>query len=113
MALPASFVLAPEEVDRLREVAGQRRAERHGDRLSLANAVSRTRPRSRRRESAGRGSERAGVAGRGVPCGWRRRERSDLSPDAHRAIEHAAGYGVFSTFGIKIFLGDGTTGSGA
>ena len=27
-------------------------------------------------------------------------------------IEHAADYGVFSTFGIKIFFGGGTTGEG-
>lgn len=36
----------------------------------------------------------------------------EREPSARYAIEHAAGYGVFSTFGIKIFFGGGTTGSG-
>ncbi|MGB8433380.1 MAG: YSC84-related protein [Burkholderiales bacterium] len=36
----------------------------------------------------------------------------ELQPGARRAIEHAAGYGVFSTFGIKIFFAGGSTGSG-
>lgn len=36
----------------------------------------------------------------------------EVQPGARAAIEHAAGYGVFSTFGIKIFFAGGTTGSG-
>lgn len=33
-------------------------------------------------------------------------------PSARRAIERAAGYAVFSTFGIKLFFAGGTTGKG-
>ena len=36
----------------------------------------------------------------------------EMQPGARYAIEHAAGYGVFSTFGIKIFFAGGTTGKG-
>lgn len=36
----------------------------------------------------------------------------EQQPSARYGTEHAAGYGVFSTFGIKIFFGGGTTGSG-
>jgi lipid-binding SYLF domain-containing protein len=36
----------------------------------------------------------------------------ELQPGARAAIEYAAGYGVFSTFGIKIFFAGGTTGKG-
>jgi len=36
----------------------------------------------------------------------------EIAPRARAAIEHAAGYGVFSTFGIKIFFAGGTTGKG-
>jgi lipid-binding SYLF domain-containing protein len=36
----------------------------------------------------------------------------EISPGARRAVEHGAGYAVFSTFGIKIFFGGGTTGKG-
>ena len=36
----------------------------------------------------------------------------EAAPQARAVIEHAAGYGVFSTFGIKIFFGGGTTGKG-
>jgi lipid-binding SYLF domain-containing protein len=36
----------------------------------------------------------------------------EISPGARYAVEHAAGYAVFSTFGIKIFFGGGTTGKG-
>jgi lipid-binding SYLF domain-containing protein len=36
----------------------------------------------------------------------------EAAPQARTVIEHAAGYGVFSTFGIKIFFGGGTTGKG-
>ena len=36
----------------------------------------------------------------------------ETAPGARVAIERAAGYGVFSTFGIKIFFGGGTTGKG-
>jgi lipid-binding SYLF domain-containing protein len=36
----------------------------------------------------------------------------ELQPGARSAIEYAAGYGVFSTFGIKIFFAGGTTGKG-
>ena len=36
----------------------------------------------------------------------------EIQPGARYAIEHAAGYGVFSTFGIKIFFAGGTTGKG-
>ncbi len=34
------------------------------------------------------------------------------SPGARRAIERSAGYGVFSTFGLKLFFAGGTTGKG-
>ena len=33
-------------------------------------------------------------------------------PGARRAIERAAGYGVFSTFGLELFFAGGTTGKG-
>ena len=36
----------------------------------------------------------------------------EIQPGARYAIEHAAGYGVFSTFGIKLFFAGGTTGKG-
>jgi len=36
----------------------------------------------------------------------------ELQPGARYAIERAAGYGVFSIFGIKIFFAGGSTGSG-
>jgi lipid-binding SYLF domain-containing protein len=36
----------------------------------------------------------------------------EVQPAARYAIEHAAGYGAFSTFGIKIFFAGGTTGKG-
>jgi len=36
----------------------------------------------------------------------------EIQPGARYVIEHAAGYGVFSTFGIKIFFAGGTTGKG-
>jgi len=36
----------------------------------------------------------------------------ETAPRANRAIEHAAGYAVFSTFGIKVFFAGGTTGKG-
>ena len=36
----------------------------------------------------------------------------ETAPQARTVIEHAAGYGVFSTFGIKIFFAGGTTGKG-
>jgi lipid-binding SYLF domain-containing protein len=36
----------------------------------------------------------------------------EIQPSARHAIEHAAGYGVFSTFGIKIFFAGGSTGKG-
>ena len=36
----------------------------------------------------------------------------EVSPGAHRAIEHSVGYAVFSTFGIKLFFAGGTTGKG-
>jgi lipid-binding SYLF domain-containing protein len=36
----------------------------------------------------------------------------EIQPAARYAIEHAAGYGAFSTFGIKIFFAGGTTGKG-
>jgi hypothetical protein len=32
----------------------------------------------------------------------------EAAPGARTVIEHAAGYGVFSTFGIKIFFAGGT-----
>jgi len=36
----------------------------------------------------------------------------ETAPTAHRAVERAAGYAVFSTFGIKLFFAGGTTGKG-
>jgi lipid-binding SYLF domain-containing protein len=36
----------------------------------------------------------------------------EISPNARRAIERAAGYAVFSTFGVKLFFAGGTTGKG-
>jgi lipid-binding SYLF domain-containing protein len=36
----------------------------------------------------------------------------EVAPGTRGAIERAAGYGVFSTFGLKIFFGGGTTGKG-
>lgn len=37
----------------------------------------------------------------------------EIQPAARSAIEHAAGTGVFSTFGIKVFFAGGTKGQGA
>ena len=36
----------------------------------------------------------------------------EIQPGAQRAIANAAGYAVFSTFGIKLFFAGGTTGKG-
>ena len=36
----------------------------------------------------------------------------EIQPSARSVIEHAAGYGVFSTFGIKILFGGGSNGKG-
>jgi lipid-binding SYLF domain-containing protein len=36
----------------------------------------------------------------------------EIQPSARHAIEHSAGYGVFSTFGIKVFFAGGTAGKG-
>jgi lipid-binding SYLF domain-containing protein len=36
----------------------------------------------------------------------------ETQPSARHAIEHSAGYGVFSIFGIKIFFAGGNTGKG-
>jgi lipid-binding SYLF domain-containing protein len=36
----------------------------------------------------------------------------EVAPAARVAVERAAGFGVFSTFGLKIFFGGGTTGKG-
>ena len=36
----------------------------------------------------------------------------EVQPGARFAIDHAAGFGVFSTFGIKVFFAGGGTGSG-
>jgi lipid-binding SYLF domain-containing protein len=36
----------------------------------------------------------------------------EVQPSARYAIDHAAGYGAFSIFGIKIFFAGGSTGSG-
>lgn len=36
----------------------------------------------------------------------------EIQPGARAAIEHAAGFGVFSTFGIKILFAGGTRGQG-
>ena len=35
-----------------------------------------------------------------------------MAPGTRRVIERAAGYGVFSTFGLKLFFACGTTGKG-
>jgi lipid-binding SYLF domain-containing protein len=36
----------------------------------------------------------------------------EIQPSSRYVIEHAAGYGVFSTFGVKIFFAGGGTGKG-
>ena len=36
----------------------------------------------------------------------------EAAPGTRRVIERAAGYGVFSTFGLKLFFAGGTTGKG-
>jgi lipid-binding SYLF domain-containing protein len=36
----------------------------------------------------------------------------EIAPGARRAVERAAGYAVFSTFGVKLFFAGGTTGKG-
>jgi lipid-binding SYLF domain-containing protein len=36
----------------------------------------------------------------------------EVAPGARRGIERAAGYAVFSTFGVKVFFAGGTTGKG-
>jgi len=36
----------------------------------------------------------------------------EVAPGTRRVIDHAAGYAVFSTFGLKLFFGGGTTGKG-
>jgi lipid-binding SYLF domain-containing protein len=36
----------------------------------------------------------------------------EIAPGTRRAIERAAGYAVFSTFGVKLFFAGGTTGRG-
>ena len=36
----------------------------------------------------------------------------EIAPGARRVIERAAGYAVFSTFGVKLFFAGGTTGKG-
>ena len=36
----------------------------------------------------------------------------EVAPGTHRAIDRAAGYAVFSTFGLKLFFAGGTTGKG-
>jgi lipid-binding SYLF domain-containing protein len=36
----------------------------------------------------------------------------EVNPGAHLVIERAAGYAVFSTFGLKLFFAGGTTGKG-
>jgi lipid-binding SYLF domain-containing protein len=36
----------------------------------------------------------------------------DVAPSVRAAIQHAAGYAVFSTFGLKIFFAGGTSGNG-
>ena len=36
----------------------------------------------------------------------------EVAPGTRRVIDRAAGYGVFSTFGIKLFFAGGTTGKG-
>ncbi len=36
----------------------------------------------------------------------------EITPGTRRAVEGAAGYAVFSTFGVKLFFAGGTTGKG-
>jgi lipid-binding SYLF domain-containing protein len=36
----------------------------------------------------------------------------EIAPSTRRAVEGAAGYAVFSTFGVKLFFAGGTTGKG-
>ena len=36
----------------------------------------------------------------------------EVAPDTRRVIDRAAGYAVFSTFGVKLFFAGGTTGKG-
>lgn len=36
----------------------------------------------------------------------------EVAPGARRVIDHAAGYAVFSTFGVKLFFAGGTSGKG-
>ena len=36
----------------------------------------------------------------------------EITPGSRRAVEAAAGYAVFSTFGVKLFFAGGTTGKG-
>ncbi|MEO8346082.1 MAG: YSC84-related protein [Betaproteobacteria bacterium] len=36
----------------------------------------------------------------------------EITPSARRAVEGAAGYAVFSTFGVKLFFAGGTSGKG-
>jgi hypothetical protein len=36
----------------------------------------------------------------------------EVAPGARRVIDRAAGYGVFSTFGVKLFFPGGTSGEG-
>ena len=36
----------------------------------------------------------------------------EYAPGTHRALDRAAGYAVFSTFGVKLFLAGGTAGKG-
>ena len=36
----------------------------------------------------------------------------EVAPGARRSVERAAGYAVFSTFGVKLFFAGGTTGKG-
>jgi lipid-binding SYLF domain-containing protein len=36
----------------------------------------------------------------------------EIAPNTRRVIERAAGYAVFSTFGVKLFFAGGTTGKG-
>lgn len=36
----------------------------------------------------------------------------EIQPSARHAIEHSAGYGVFSSFGLKMFFSGGTSGKG-
>jgi hypothetical protein len=45
--------------------------------------------------------------------GWGRgRPLYEIAPGTRRTIERSAGYGVFSTFGVKLFFAGGTTGKG-